>query len=586
MKPETRTVKIPRKLTREFTVDLGERQGEDGAELYPITLTSRFPVKRWSWDGAYYEILSHDPADVDLSRAVAGLPLLKNHITSQQIGSVQGVRLDAQAEKTRGMLSFSSISIARDQKALVDEGHLKTSSVGYFVTGMRLIKTDEDDVPTYEVSWAIAEESLTPVPADPTVGVGRSAEESILAIRGVAADKLVEFEVADHVRAESPADEGGEEEMKDKDGREVGTVTPTPMPAPALEEIARDYGKEAAEIAGLCAGHNCADRAEGFIREKVPPGKVATIILDEIRTAGPAQPGSEALDVKPRDVGMYSIRRAMGIVAGIEKRDGMEAEIHDELIVKGAKPTHGGMLVPWRLRADTELAEASKRALGTTEPAGGATLVGTQVMPDMIDLLRNKTRVLELGAKLYQGLQGVVQFNKKTGTPTVSWMEENPASPAAGSTGSYGYVTMSPKTMIGSVTIPRQLLTMASIDVEADVRSDLALGHATAFDLAAIHGSGTDKQPVGIYSAANVQAQAFTGIPDLPELTSCVGKIADVNADFGALAWLTTPLMAALMSRTPLIGSTYPKFIWDGKVSDGEMIVYNALASTQDSKTL
>ena len=583
MKPETRTVKIPRKLTREFAIEIGERQGEDGAELYPITLTSTYPVKRWSWDGAYYEILSHDPDDVDLSRAESGLPLLKNHMTGEQIGSVQGVKLDMQAEKTRGLLSFSSIRIAQDQKALVDEGHLKTSSVGYFITGMRLVKTDEADVPTYRVSWAIAEESLTPVPADPTVGVGRSAEEAILAVRRVAADELVEFEVAEHVRAESPADEGGEEEMKDKDGREI-VVTPTPTPD--LAEITRDYGKEAAEIAGLCAAHDRADKAEQFIRDQVEPGVVARMILDEIRTAGPAQPGAEALDVKERDVAQYSIRRAMGIVAGIEKRDGMEAEIHEELIVKGAKPTHGGMLIPWRLRGKDELSPASHRALGTTEPTGGATLVGTQVMPDMIDLLRNKTRVLELGAKLFQGLQGVVQFNKKTGAPTVSWMEENPATPAAGSATSYGYVTMSGKTMIGTVTIPRQLLTMASFDVEADVRSDLALGHATAFDLAAIHGSGTDKQPIGIYSAADVQAQAFTGIPDLPELTACVGKIADVNADFGALAWLTTPLMAALMSRTPLIGDTYPKFIWDGKVSDGEMIGYKALASSQVSKTL
>lgn len=584
MKPETRTVKIPRKLTREFEVDLGERQGDEGAELYPITLTSTFPVKRWSWDGPYYEVLSHKPDDVDLARAVPGLPLLKNHMTGDQIGSVQGVRLDMEAEKTRGLLSFSSIRMAQDQKALVDEGHLKTSSVGYFVTGMRLIKTDENDVPTYEVSWAIAEESLTPVPADPTVGVGRSAEDSILAVRRVAADELVEFKVADHIRADEPADEGGEREMKDKDGREIVAVTPTPTPA--LAGIARDYGKEAAEIAGLCAAHGRADKAEEFIREQVEPGVVARMILDEIRTDGPAQPGSEALDIKERDVSQYSIRRAMGIVAGMENRDGMEAEIHDELIVKGAKPTHGGMLVPWRLRGNDELSPATHRVLGTTEPTGGATLVGTQTMPDMIDLLRNKTRVLELGAKLYQGLEGVVQFNKKTGEPTVSWMAENPPTPAAGSTPSYGFVTMAGKTMIGTVTVPRQLLTMASFDVEADIRSDLALGHATLFDLAAIHGTGTDKQPIGIYSAGDVQAQPFTGIPDLPELTACVGKIADVNADFGALAWLTTPLMAALMSRTPLIGDTYPKFIWDGKVSDGEMIGYKALASSQVSKTL
>jgi len=584
MNGQTRTVRIPRKLTRDFAIEVGEREistREDGTEeeLYPVSLSSEFKVKRWSWDGAYYEVLSHDPDDVDLSRAEEGLPALKGHDVRAQIGSVKDVRIDTLARRLRGLLKFASIRLAKDQKTLVDEGHLRTTSIGYFVRGMRLLEEDEDGVPTYLVSWAPAELSLVPIPADPTVGLGREAELTQMAVRNVPEDQLVDFAI------EVPAGEGRERSMDPKlvAGGE-GVRTDPESPKPAAPEVTRDASKEAAEIFELCAEHGLTDRAAEFVREGLSPDKVRKIILDKIRTTGPAQPPAESLTAVPeKDRRAYSYARAMAMASGQIQRDGLELEVHQELIREGAKPTKGGLVVPWRLRGRDDF---SSRALGTGEPAGGATLVNDQVMPEMIDLLRNKTRCLEFGARLYTGLRDVVHFNKKTGAPTVYWMQENPASGATASQTTYGYTTMSPKSLIGHVQIPRQLLTMASIDIEADIRNELAIGHATALDLAAIHGDGTANAPIGIYHTADVQSQAYTGVPDLPELTTAVGLVHDANASYGSLAWMTTALMGAVLSRTPLIGSTYPKFIWDGKINDGEMIGYRAGATNQCSKVL
>ena len=119
----------------------------------------------------------------------------------------------------------------------------------------------------------------------------------------------------------------------------------------------------------------------------------------------------------------------------------------------GPAPTTAGSWSPGGSATRT----SQERVLGTTQPTGGATLVGQQVMPDMIDLLRNRALVLVAGARLFPGLQGVVYFNKKTGAPTVAWMEENPAADAPQSEPAYGYVSLSPKTLIGQVQIPRQL---------------------------------------------------------------------------------------------------------------------------------
>ena len=368
-------------------------------------------------------------------------------------------------------------------------------------------------------------------------------------------------------------------------GTETREAPAAPAPAPKVTET-RDRGAEAAEIMEMAQAHGVTDKAAGWIRKGLTPDQVSREILGALRTQGPAQPSAEALAEMPaRDKKRYSIHRAIRLQAELmdgkrSRYDGLEAEVHEELSKHRTGADHGSVLVPWRLSDDDQ-----QRVLGTTQQSGGATLVGQQIMPDMIDLLRNRALVLVSGARLYPGLQGVVYFNKKTGAPTVTWMEENPPADAPQSEPSYGYASLSPKTLIGQVQIPRQLLVMSSIDVEADIRSDLATGHGLALDLGALHGKGTDKQPVGIYGAADVQSHAVGGVPDLTDITTMPALVADKNADLGALSWMTTPLMAGVLKRTPLV-SGYPVFLWSGTYREGELGGYPARTTNQISKTL
>ena len=568
-----KTIEIPAKLYREFPIELGERQGDaEEGERYPISFSSEVPVRRWSWEiGEYFEILSHAAGDVDLARAERGLPALKSHFRVLHFGSVTGIRIDESARRSRGLLGFSSIDLGVEQKTLVDEGHLRTVSVGYEIREMTLEGIDENGIPTYRCTWSPFEVSTEPVPADYDVGFGRSAE------RGEKRGELrsVEIDVVE------PA-AGGERTMGDEVKKVETPSEPTP-PAPEIREESRiesrDFGAEAAEISELCTEHGVAERAAGFIREQLTPDHVGRKILEHVKTIGEPTPASEALDGMPdKDTRRYSVRRALAIGAEIEKPSGLEWEIHSELERHRTNADHGGILVPWRLRAGA-------RTLGTGEAAGGATLVGEVMMPEMIDLLRSKARVLEFGARLYPGLQGVVQFNRKTSAPTVYWMEENPAADVTGSEPAYGYVTLSPKTLMGSVQVPRQLLTMSSIDVEADIRSDLAIGHALALDLAGLFGSGVDKQPEGVWYATGVLAQAIGGVPALATVSAMTGKVADANADVGALAFMTTALLAELLTRT-VKESGYPVYLWNGTLQDGTMLGYKAGATNQVDKTL
>jgi HK97 family phage major capsid protein len=571
------TIKVPRIQYRAFSVRAAEGIQIDGRPtVYPLSFSSEEPIRTFSWDSweEYDEILSHKRGDIDLSYAEQGLPMLKAHRSNDHMGSVNDIRI--QDRRLTGMASFSSIPLGQEQETLLREGHLKTVSVGYEVTGMELVSKDKNTgIPTYRCSWIPREVSTTPFPADRTVGFNRARAQ-----RGEAGEvDLVELTVHE-------PDAKGECIMETQNAHTLAAPTTAPgertvetAPAPPTAPIqTRDIAAEAAAIMEMAQAHGMTDKAAGWIRAGRTPDQVGREILAAIATVGSGQPAAETLVMAPKDRARYSYQRSvrMQIETKEAKRgsyDGLEGEVHQEL-TKERQADHGGILVPW-----------GKRTLGTTEPTGGSVLVGTQIMPEMIDLLRNKALVLASGAQLLTGLTGNIQWNKKTGAPTVSWMAENPAAGAAASEPSFGYVTASPKTMIGRVQIPRQLIVQSSIDHEADTRADLATGHALAFDLAALHGSGVDSQPVGIYSAADVQSYTVGGIPDLADVVNMPTKLATVNADMGAMSFMTTPAMAGLLMRTVVV-TGQAIFIWVGSFREGTIFGWPARATNQCSSTL
>jgi HK97 family phage major capsid protein len=580
---KTRTVKVPRIQYRNFEVEVEPRADGDAASgevrLYPVSFSSEVPVRRFSWETweDYDEVLSHEPADIDLSRAKNGLPLIKSHQRLLHFGSVNDIQLDEKRKKLRGQASFSSIPLGQEQETMLREGHVKTVSVGYQILSMQLVSKDKSGVATYRCSWMPYEVSTEPIPADYKVGFGRTRAEA----RAGATDvDLVEFTI------DEPAMEG-ERAMSLVAGTTPETPAGTAPAAPAGIEV-HDRNAEVAEILDMSQAHSMGERASGWIRHGMSPDQVRREILKGIRTSGPGQPAAEALDALPaKDRKRYSVQRAIQLQTETmegkrSNYDGLEAEVHQELSKRRTGADHGGILVPLRLRSEED---RLMRTLGTNQATGGATLVGQQVMPDMIDLLRNRALVLAAGAKLYPGLQGVVFFNKKTAAPTVEWMQENPAADATASEATYGYVALSPKTLIGTVQVPRQLMVMSSIDVEADIRADLAMGTGLAIDLGALHGSGSDKQPVGVYSAAGVQSHAVDGVPDLTDLTTMMALVADKNADLGAMGWMTTPLMAGVLMRTA-VASGQAIMIWAGTFRDGKLLNFPAFATNQISKTM
>ena len=159
------------------------------------------------------EILDHSPESVDLSRLNNSAPVLVNHDTSDQVAVVESARIDPD-RKGRAVLRFGRSRRAEEIFQDIVDGIRKHVSVGYRILdavreGMR------DEKPIVRVMrWLPSEISMASIPADNTVGVGRSSEipqvakgtpsaenPVIRVIKGEKMEKILRTESGDLVRA-------------------------------------------------------------------------------------------------------------------------------------------------------------------------------------------------------------------------------------------------------------------------------------------------------------------------------------------------------------------------------------------------
>jgi len=101
-----------------------------------------------------------------------------------------------------------------------------------------------------------------------------------------------------------------------------------------------------------------------------------------------------------------------------------------------------------------------------------------------------------------------------------------------------------------------------------------------------MHGTGSNNQPTGIYTASNVNAVAMGGVPTFGKLVDMVTEVLKDNALAGSLAFATTPGMAGKLAQTVVAASTDTRMIWGGPLDNGNLAGYKAIASNQVSAVL
>ena len=161
---------------RETTID----QVDTDSRTVELSFSSETPYGRWFGD----EILCHDEECINLERFSNGLgTVLFNHDRDAVVGHIEKVWLED--NRGKALVRFDTDEQSETIFQKVQSGTLQGVSVGYAIYRYEVLE-DEDtkstngrfNGPAYVVTdWEPLEISIVSVPADPTVGVGRSAEE-------------------------------------------------------------------------------------------------------------------------------------------------------------------------------------------------------------------------------------------------------------------------------------------------------------------------------------------------------------------------------------------------------------------------
>lgn len=161
---------------RETTID----QVDTDSRTVELSFSSETPYGRLFGD----EILCHDEECINLERFSNGLgTVLFNHDRDAVVGHIEKVWLED--NRGKALVRFDTDEQSETIFQKVQSGTLQGVSVGYAIYRYEVLE-DEDtkstngrfNGPAYVVTdWEPLEISIVSVPADPTVGVGRSAEE-------------------------------------------------------------------------------------------------------------------------------------------------------------------------------------------------------------------------------------------------------------------------------------------------------------------------------------------------------------------------------------------------------------------------
>lgn len=157
-------------LNRTITIEMNERERKEAAasRRFPVSVSSEAPVQRSMYGERWTEILSHAPDVIDLSRAP--LPLLEGHDTRRtNVGIVTNLKVAG--GRLRGELVLGSSQRAQELAADIGDGIVSGLSVGYTIEGEQ---RDEKARRLTATRWMPYEVSITPIPADTSVGINRS----------------------------------------------------------------------------------------------------------------------------------------------------------------------------------------------------------------------------------------------------------------------------------------------------------------------------------------------------------------------------------------------------------------------------
>lgn len=492
-------------LTREFSLGDGIRLLDDDAQTVEVAFSSEQGVQRYFGT----EILDHDPQSVRLDRLNGGAAVLVEHDRGDQVGKVESARIDSD-RVGRAVLRFSKGERGREIYQDVKDGIRSLVSVGY-----QIHKADEmregDKVTVRATDWQPYEISLVSIPADASVGVGRSEE-----IEEKTMTDKVEKQEAEERKVEAPAINVRAEQEKTRK-QELERIS-------AIRKMAEEHEVEELGNRAIDAG----TEQSAFYKEVLDEvGKRNAAIRAKVETETKEEIGTVGLSDKERN--QFSFVRLMDALSNPADRAAQNAAGYEFEVCAAAERNLPG---DFKVRGNYLPTELYMRDLSAGTATDGAELVSNILRPEeYIEVLRNNAVAMQAGVRIMPGLVGNVPIPRQTSGATGTWITSEDGD-ATESEPQFDTVNLTPKDLACYTEVTRRLTLQSTPAVEGLIRNDLFQAIALSLDSAIYYGSGSSGQPQGIDGASGVDDPTISSptAPTYAEMRTQMKTIITSNA--------------------------------------------------------
>ncbi len=512
-----------------------------------LAFASEVPYERY-WGT---EILDCGAGSIRLDRLLNKAPLLFNHDSDELLGVVENVSLGAD-RICRATVRFGKGEDAEEQYQNVLDGILTKVSVGYMIHELVLEKESKDETVYRVTDWEPYEISMVTVPADDTVGVGRSLNSN-------GDPPYIENQQQENtetresgffnVQFKEKTMEKTVEQLE-KEGRELADK----LGAKEVEQKRRDA---LVEVGVKYADYLTFDDVKRAIDDNKSPYELQALVIERQKTKHSDTSGAH-IGLSSNEVKQYSIARAVAaIVSGDWSKAGLEHEASQAAASKfGNSVGNRGFLLPFDVMASRAF------TAGTAAEAGN--LIPTDLRDDLFaDVLHNKLALGNLGATMLFGLTSNIDIPRKTTGSTLAFLAETAA--ASSTQPATAKVSLGPKRISAYVDFSKQAVIQSAMAVEPMLRQDIMGEYSVQFENAGINGSGSGSNPRGIRNTSGIGsvvggtngAQINWGhIVGLESAVANVNAEPDVNAGY-----LVNTKTRGWLKQT--IKATNLPFIWD-----------------------
>lgn len=507
------------------TREVGEGEAKKTERVVRCSISSETPYQRYLRDpesGEWVkclEVLGHKDGEIDDSRMRDGLVIQDTH-WGDQVGIMD--KPEVKDGKICGTIRFGHSQKAKDIEADALDGIKKNMSVGYIVREYKKTgKTDEaTGLPIFRVTkWTPYEASFVNVPADTTIGVGRS--ETTPADEGTVARAVK----TPHINTK------GYQLMKLTDEQKL-----------KVRELASAAHVSGEEVVDILA----SERSFEEVREDLLNRREKYI---EELAKKPAKPVNEVKSVLDEETAKkvrkaYNFTNVLRYLAAKTTGEGnlpdigFEREISQEMALKTGRAVQGIMLPDFVRAAGSET--LGRPDTGTLTGIGGSgkdTIATNLLAGNFIEALVDALVLQGLGMETISGLVGNVSI-PKGGSIEAGWISQEGGN-ASKKNPTFGQINATPHTCGAYTDITRALLNQSSVDVQAKVMGWLLYAAAACIEKACFQGTGTNGEPKGLNATIGAtHTKAWAAAPTYAKLISLIAAVRKDNAFVPAMRFV------------------------------------------------